>query len=207
MANDRESYAQIAALHTNAISQGFLATLGSDFLAVMYEAIDKSCDAVLITHSCNGRVVGFVAGASSLMSIYLQMLKRPVKLLRSLAPSLIQPQKVWKMLEVLIRGTKLKSKVGSQPSTKKLPDFELLSIAVCPDQRRSGVARRLYNSLTHYAVNNQISEFKISVGAELEQAHKFYLEMGALPVTTEVLHSGPPSVIYVQRTTITAKGD
>ena len=52
---DREStYRQVAALHAASIDQGFLATLGLPFLALMYRAIDEATDSVLMIEEKEG---------------------------------------------------------------------------------------------------------------------------------------------------------
>ena len=73
-------YNEVAELHATGINQGFLSSLGVDFLALLYEAIDSSDDAILLVEYGRGRVVGFVSGATSLRPIYKALLKAPRKL-------------------------------------------------------------------------------------------------------------------------------
>lgn len=197
MDKDRSYYRQVAELHSTGIDQGFLSSLGNDFLALLYESIDQSADSVLITESKDDRVVGFVAGASRLGPIFKAMLESLPRLIIALAPVLLSPSKLWRISELVLHS--VRGAGGEvENSTSTLPDFELLSIAVVPDQRRNGVAKRLYDELFDYASRNQISGFKIVVGEQLEGAHKFYLGMGAAPTAEIYVHGNQKSVVYVQ---------
>ena len=196
MIQERSYYQQVAVLHSEGIDQGFLSSLGIDFLALLYETIDKSPDAVLITEERNGRVIGFVSGASRLWPIYKKMFIRLPRLLKGLAPVLLSPAKLWRILELLAHSV---SEVNSEKSQSSvvIPDFELLSIAVSRQERRSGVAKRLYNELVVYVGSQSKPGFKIVVGETLTGAHKFYLQMGAVPRSKVRIHGDETSVVYV----------
>ena len=58
----KDLYAQVAHLHAVGIDRGFLTTLGEGFLALMYQAIDETPGAVLLTELEGPRVLGFVRG-------------------------------------------------------------------------------------------------------------------------------------------------
>ena len=198
MSQSQFYYKQVALLHYNGIDQGFLATLGDDFLAILYEAIDGSDGAVLITEVKDGRVVGFVAGAKTLKPIYLQMLRRLPRLLMALAHLVLRPVKLWRVLELIARR-----RFGALSVDRAvnccIPEFELLSISVAVTERRSGVAKRLYQGLVQYARDEGIEAFKIVVGERLAAAHKFYLRMGAVAVAKTCVHGAEESIVYAQR--------
>jgi ribosomal protein S18 acetylase RimI-like enzyme len=133
-------YRQVAALHAANIDQGFLATLGIPFLSLMYRAIDEAQDSVLLTEECKGSVIGFVSGGVGMGPIYRRMLRRPLSLVWTLLPSLVRPAQVKRILDILRYGTQAGESLA-------LPNAELLSIAVNPAVRGSGVAERLYHRL------------------------------------------------------------
>lgn len=85
----RERYRQVARLHIENLDQGFLATLGEGFLALMYEAINHAEGVILLTDEADGQVRGFVTGGSGMGPIYRRMLRRPVRLAVALAPALL----------------------------------------------------------------------------------------------------------------------
>ena len=77
-------YEVVARLHCYHLSKGFLATLGVPFLALLYEAIDKDNDSVLLVKRDEDNIVGFVTGGTGLGPIYKQLLLKPLRLIYSL---------------------------------------------------------------------------------------------------------------------------
>lgn len=185
-------YRQVAQLHVDNIDQGFLATLGTGFVALMYQAIDESPTSLLLVEERGGRVVGFVAGGCGMGAIYKRMLRSPVRLGLALLPSVTHPRRVLRILEILRY-----SRGHSLPSN--LPAAELLSIAVDVSCRGKQVAEGLYHRLESHFLEQGVSSFRIIVGQALASAHRFYVRMGAVPVTEVEVHQGETSTIYVHR--------
>lgn len=186
-------YRQVAALHASCIDQGFLGKLGTGFLALLYEAIDGTADAVLLVESAGEEIVGFVAGTQGgLGPIYRRLLRRPLRLAWALRGVLVSPRKIRRILEVLRHGAA--SQRGAQ-----LPDAELLSIAVAPPWRGRGISERLYRRLLAHFADRQAGGICIIVGDALETAHRFYRRMGAMAVAQTQVHGGVSSTVYVQR--------
>lgn len=194
-----ERYRQVAELHAASINQGFLATLGVPFLSLMYRAIDRAHDSVLLTEVNNNRVVGFVSGAVGMGPIYREMLCHPLRLMWSLAPSLVRPSRIWRILETLrySRG---------KETPKDWPDAELLSIAVDPVMRGKGLAELLYRRLEDHFIEQGRPAFRIIVGKALAPAHRYYRRMGAVPIGTIEVHAGEESIVYVHRLAETGYG-
>lgn len=197
MTSYKSVYNEVATLHSTGINQGFLSSLGVGFLALLYEAIDSSDDAILLVEYGHGRVVGFVSGAPSLGPIYKALLRRPVRLISTLWPVLLSPVKLWRILELTMHTLCAFDKKPELVSLA-LPKFELISISVSLEERRSGVAFRLYEGLKKAAAERGFDAFKIVVGEQLDSAHKFYTRMGALPVSKIAVHGNAGSIIYVQ---------
>lgn len=183
-------YRQVAALHTANLDQGFLSTLGTGFLALMYRAIDEAPGSVLIWEEDAGRVVGFVSGGRGMGAIYRMMLRRPVALAVALLPSMFSVRRVHRILEILLYSRK----TTTGPA---LPDAELLSIAVDLNYRGGSVAKRLYQRLVAHFAAQGVAAFKITVGDALAPAHRFYLRMGARPTAVIEVHRGTSSTVYV----------
>lgn len=192
MLSPSERYRQVATLHAANINQGFLATLGVPFLSLMYQAIDEGDQSVLLTEESAGQVVGFVSGAVGMGPIYRQMLRHPLRLTISLLPSLACPGRILRIFETLRY-----SRGRAKPSG--WPDGELLSIAVDPTLRGSGLSERLYRRLEDHFSKLGLPAFRIVVGKALEPAHRYYQRMGATPIGTIEVHSGEKSVVYVHR--------
>lgn len=187
----RERYRQVATLHFDSIDQGFLATLGIPFLSLMYQAIDRGPDSVLLVEEAQGRVRGFVSAGSGMGPIYRRMLLRPFSLAWTLLPSLVRPARFCRILEILRYGQQ------APPVGLSLPVAELLSIAVDPSSRGTGVSEALYRRLVSAFAARGVSAFRITVGDSLGPAHRFYTRMGAKVVTHTEVHAGQGSVVYV----------
>lgn len=191
--HSRDVYQQVAQLHANCINQGFLSSLGIPFLTLLYEAIDANKASVLLIAQQDDRVVGFVAGAESMKSIYKSLLHRFPRLLLTLLPSMLSPKKMWKILEIMLVNKK-------SISIPNLPQAELLSIAVSPELRNHGYAQILYQQLVDTFNQRRIDSFKIVVGESLEAAHRFYKKMGAKAVGRIEVHKRQVSVLYLHTT-------
>jgi len=184
-------YRIVASLHCDNINQGFLATLGVPFLTLLYEAIDKDSESVLLVERVDRRVVGFVTGTRGLGRIYKQLLLKPLRLIYSLKSCILSPSKMYKILEVLLISK------GSNISAD-LPKQELLSIVVNPAYQGGGHAENLFKALCSHFRAEGASSFRIVVGSNLDRAHAFYTKMGSLPVEEIQVHKGADSVVYVK---------
>ncbi len=65
---------QIAVLHKDNIPEGFISSLGVDFLTMLYGAVQSTPGGILIACSREGAVAGFVSGALSVGSVYKRLL-------------------------------------------------------------------------------------------------------------------------------------
>ena len=185
-------YEQVADLHAEAIGQGFLSSLGTSFLVLLYRAIDESPKAFLIVEEEDGQVVGFVSGGLGMGPIYRRLLAHPVQLALAILPSLLRPSTWVGIAEIVLRGK-------GRAETDTLPDAELMSLAVREEWRKRGIAGILYNRLRQSFSAAGVSEFKILVGEDLKAAHDFYRRMGAIALQRTELHRGQSSLIYVHK--------
>jgi ribosomal protein S18 acetylase RimI-like enzyme len=128
-------------------------------------------------------------------SVYRQLLRHGLRLMVALAPSLLMPHRLWRMIEILRYSR------GGNAQAPKLLAAELLSIVVDPAFRGAGHAEYLYRRLADFFVDQGEREFKIMVGAVLGPAHRFYRRMGALPTAEIEVHQGAHSIVYVQQFT------
>jgi ribosomal protein S18 acetylase RimI-like enzyme len=184
-------YRTVASLHCDHINQGFLATLGAPFLTLLYEAIDKDSESILLVERVDIKVVGFVTGTRGLARIYKQLLLKPLRLIYSLKSCFLSPSKVYKIIEIL-----LISKNNNISSS--LPKQELLSIVVNPAYKGEGHAENLFKALCSHFKEEGASSFSIVVGSNLDRAHAFYKKMGSIPVKEIQVHKGVDSVVYVK---------
>ena len=184
-------YRAVASLHCDYINQSFLATLGVPFLSLLYEAIDKDSESILIVERVDHSVVGFVAGTRELGRIYKQLLFKPLRLIYALKSCLLSPSKMFKIIELLLISKN--SNISSD-----IPKQELLSIVVNPAYQGRGHAENLFNALCSHFREEGASSFSIVVGSNLDRAHAFYTKMGSIPVKKIQVHKGTDSVVYVK---------
>jgi hypothetical protein len=90
-------YRQVARLHAENINQGFLSSLGPRFLALLYQAVDEIPSGALIVARENDQVVGFVSGTVGMGSVYRQLLRQGQRLMVALTPSLLKPNRLWRI--------------------------------------------------------------------------------------------------------------
>ena len=188
---ERSDYAELARIHSSCIDLGFLSSLGLGFLSLLYEAIDADDNSHLILEKKEGSVIGFVAGGRGMKSIYRKLLIRLPRLLVALFPAMLNPRKVSKIIELLFFAKK-------QNPVSSSPEAELFSIAVIQSARGSGLAQKLYNALGERFFQDGESAFCIVVGENLNQAHRFYQKMGAVPFAQVSVHKGQSSTLYRQ---------
>lgn len=185
-------YRTVAKLHCDYINQGFLATLGVSFLTLLYEAIDKDSESVLLVGRKDRKIIGFVAGTHGLTRIYKKLLLKPFQLIYSLKSCILSISKIYKIIEILLINK------GSDISSD-LPKQELLSIVVNPAYQGGGHAESLFNALCYHFKKEGTSSFRIVVGSNLDRAHAFYTKMGSLLVKEVQVHKGSDSLVYVKK--------
>ncbi len=191
----RDDLRAVALLHASNLPGSFLATLSPGFLAEMYRAIEATPRAALfVERNETGRIVGFISGSAGMGAIYRRMLARFHVLPFQLAPTLFQPRKIARIVEILRYSAK-----ASKGAERSPPHAELLSIAVDPSARGTGASARLYERLCHHFARLGEPSFRIVVGAALEPAHRFYRRMGAAAAGEIEVHKGETSILYIQR--------
>lgn len=168
-----------------------MSSLGFSFLTLLYECIDLDKKSTLIIEKKNDKVLGFVAGGKSMKTIYFQMFRQFPRLCLALIPSLINPTKLFKIIELVCFGK-------NKQCEHFLPQAELLSIAVIDEERGRGLAQKLYGSLARNFTMQGESAFCIVVGNSLNRAHGFYTKMGAQRLDVVSIHKGQTSTIYKQ---------
>ena len=183
---------QIAELHYNLLPDGFLASFGKDFLYLIYQKIKLSVGSTIIVYCINSEVVGFIAGGKGLKNVYLQLLKDPFRLCKSVLPQLLRKSTLIKLISLLTR------KNGQNNTAFKMTEAELYSICVTKKYQGSPVAQTLYDGLSDFFKENNLDAFMIVVGSELSHAQRFYKKQGAEPVGILEQGSGKRSFVFKQ---------
>lgn len=185
-----ETYLQIAQIHIESINEGFLSSLGLPFMALLYEKIDLTPSGYLEVIEKDNQIIGFVSGTKNgLKPILKSMWSDKLPLFLALAPNLINPFKIIKIIEILFHS------VGTKDENA-FPKEELLSIAIRPQFRGLGLAEVLFQKLVSRFREYGSPSFKIIVGRDLIPAHKFYQKMKCKEVAKITIHSHKESSVY-----------
>jgi len=179
---------QIAQLHIEGISTGFISSLGIRFVTALYEAIIK-------TGTCYGfvtdddKVVGFVAFTTSLGHFYKSIiLKKGFRFAFLLARKMLSLKRIKRVVETLFYPSRIKE--------MNLPEAELISIAVAQQARQMGLATRLVEKGFAEYQRRGVEKVKVLVYAENNAANRLYQKCG-FEFAEQIKSHGLTSNIYV----------
>jgi len=199
----------VAALHSAAISEGFLSTLGDRFLTRLYSRIVESSHGFLLVvdgppradgltslDGSTASLAGFVAGSAEVGRLYREFLWRDglsialssgVKLMASLP----------RVVENLRYGAREHPiRVGSAPPAEPLgPENELLALAVDGAARGRGTGAALVEAFLASAAGMGSASARVVVGSENDAALALYAHAGFVESARLELHSGTESLL------------
>jgi ribosomal protein S18 acetylase RimI-like enzyme len=195
----------VAALHSAALSESFLSTLGQRFLSRLYSRIVKSSHGFLLVADgppAAGRggqkpsLAGFVAGSPEVGPLYREFIWRDglsvalssgVKLIASLP----------RVLENFRYGTSDDpSRGGTAPPAEQLgTETELLALAVNGAARRRGTGAALVDAFLTCAGTMGSSSARVVVATQNHGALALYARAGFTESSRLELHSGTESAL------------
>jgi len=180
--------AALARLHRSEMPDAFLPMLGQGFLRQLYRAIAADPSAVAVVAEEGGRVVGFAAAVPSVRDFYRRFYRTrgPFAGLVAL-PRLASPGVMRRVLETARYPTE----------ADRLPDAELLSIAVDEAHRSRGLGRELARRAVEGLAGRGVDRVKVVVGADNATANRFYRGIGFEPAARIEVHRGTPSNVLV----------
>jgi ribosomal protein S18 acetylase RimI-like enzyme len=192
---------QVAALHTTAIKEGFLSSLGEPFLRRLYARIASSRRAFLLVargertgaSSPQADIAGFVAGSAGVGRLYREFAWRdgPAVALSSGARLVRSMPRV---IETLRYGAS-----DGDPGDVRDAETELLAIAVAYNARRSGIGAALVRSFMATAAASGSSSARVVVGATNRAGRSLYGSAGFTEVGRFELHAGSESILMRAR--------
>ena len=135
-----------------------------------------------------GAVVGFAAAVPSVSAFYRRFARRDgLAAGFAAAPQLVRPSVLRRVIET-----------ARYPSNMHgLPDAELLSIAVDATRRSNGVGRELADAVARGLGERHVREFKVVVGADNEDANRFYERLGFRSAGRTAVHKDVASNVWV----------
>jgi glycosyltransferase involved in cell wall biosynthesis/ribosomal protein S18 acetylase RimI-like enzyme len=187
--------AAMARLHADGMPDAFLPTLGPRFLARLYRALATDPEAVALVAEGVDGVVGFAAGVPSVGGFYRRFARGhgPVAALAA-APRLVRPSVARRLLETV----RYPAQEANGDGNGRLPDAELLSIAVAPGFRAGGTGRALADGVLSGLAGRGVDDVKVVVGAANQGANRFYAKVGFSPAGHLTVHQGTPSNVWIR---------
>jgi ribosomal protein S18 acetylase RimI-like enzyme len=184
--------AAIAGLHASRIDEGFLPTLGQPFLRRLYRRILRSRDtSAHVAVDDRGRIVGFAAACADVGALYRRFVVRDGVVAACVAaPHLLRSWR--RALETL--------RYPAHSDGGKLPDAEILAVAVAPEASGRGVGRALVDACGRDMQRLGLAAVKVVAGAHNDGARALYTGCGFDEVTRVQVHEGTDSAVYVRET-------
>ena len=167
----------------------FLPTLGDRFLRRLYRAMVLDPDAVALVADEGGRVTGFAAAVPSVGSFYRRFARRDgIAAAVAAAPHVVRPSVARRVIET----------ARYPGATDRLPEAELLSIAVDGSSRSAGVGSALASAIAERLSAAGVPAFKAVVGADNAGANRFYERNGFQLAGRTTVHEGVASNVWVK---------
>jgi ribosomal protein S18 acetylase RimI-like enzyme len=182
-------YGQLARLHAQEISGGFLTSLGPGLLATLYRSIGGSPQAFIIAATEGSEVVGFICASTDTSKVYRHALARVwPRLLPALALRVFSWGTVRRCWETL--------RYPARAKTPDLPAAEILNFCVTRQRQRSGLGRMLFAAMEAEFRRRGVRKIRIVTGAAQLSAIRFYEKLGAEPAGSFEVHARVESRIF-----------
>ena len=184
-----EHAGQVAVLHIQCISTGFISSMGINFVTCLYKAIVQSNSSFGVVAFRDEKVLGFAAFTTNINTLYKSIIwRKGLKFALLLAGHMCSLKRVTRMFETLFYPSRIKN--------KDLPSAELLSIAVAPEEQRKGLAGQLIEMGFRHYRKTGVDKVKVLIGADNKAGNELYLKCGFEPAG-QIINHGLPSNVYV----------
>jgi ribosomal protein S18 acetylase RimI-like enzyme len=192
-----EDTAAIAALHQSGITSGFLSRRASHLLEDIYRAMTRSDNGfAYVAVRRDGRVVGFISGCLNTPKFYKTFLRsQGARMVFKCLPMIFNWETVKRLGETALYPFR------RRPFDSTLPQAELLSMAVDGAHQGRGVGAELFQGLVAEFRKRNCRAFRVIVGAQMEQAKRFYQKMGCRLVREVEIHGRDVSHLLVYEDT------
>ena len=180
--------AELAALHAESISIGFLVMLGPRFLERLYRRITTGRGSfALVSVTESGRVIGFVAVAEDTRRLYRDFIRHDgVHAGLSAAPAVLRhPLKVIETLRYGVDGSSEK------------PGAEILATAVATDAQGRGIGGALVGAAIAELKARGIEQAHVVTAADNDAGLRTYFQCGFQRHETVVVHRGVRQEVLV----------
>lgn len=179
-------------MHISGIAAGFISSLGTDFVRVLYETIAESRFGFGLVAEIKGRIVGFVVFTPNINKLYKSViLKHGLYFMVLLAGKIFSINRLKKVVETMFYPGRV--------NNMDVPGAELLSIVVAPEERGKGLSCMLTRKGFEQCRQRGIEKVKVLVGADNKPANALYSKCG-FQLAGQMQNHGIISNVYVART-------
>jgi ribosomal protein S18 acetylase RimI-like enzyme len=169
--------AALAAIHSDALADDFLPSLGLPFLETLYRALLAQPQVVAFGFEENGDLDGFVLGCERTDRLFRSALATHAApmALHVAAAVCRRPVLALRVLETFV-----------YPSKEALPSVpaELVVFAIKSSTRGLGNGRQLVSMLNAAFAGREIKAYKIGVNQSNDRANRFYQGLGCVRVAS-----------------------
>lgn len=184
---------EIALLHKEGIPTGFLSSLDTKYLSLMYEIIIE--DGFCFVAEENSNVIGFISGTVDSKALYKKIIS---KNLFKLMPLFIKNIFSLSFIRKGLNSFLIPFKTGKEEKNKEEVIPELLSIVISKNIQSKGIGTKLLIELESDLKQKGFTKYKVIAGDNLVSANKFYLKNGFVLSEQIELHKGQVSNIYIK---------
>lgn len=182
----------LGALHRDAISDGFLTTLGLPFLSVLYRALSRDRRVHLIVAEVDGVEVGFACTSIDLSATYRRFILRfgPMAAVAA-ARHMFRPSALRRALET-VRASRVGRSTEARPEQ---PDHLPVLMNLCVDgaHQRAGIGREMLATTSRWLEAHGLKEFVAVTGEDQSSAVAFYRRLGAIDEGPTTVHADASS--------------
>jgi len=185
---------ELARLMSEVITWSRLSELGQGFMTLLHRHMIGSVHAICHVAERDGDILGYAAWSADTGKFYREfLLRHGLAAAVKLAPNIFRPRRI----EIIVRG--LTYFHEAHPDD---PQAEVLSFAVRPLAKRSGVGKAIFNALAREFKARGVGAVKVgAVEATNEAGNLFYSRVGCELVRTEPFYREGKVNVYVYRIT------
>lgn len=182
----------LARLMSEAITWSRLSGLGPGFVTLLHRHMISSANAVCYVAERESEIIGYSVWSVDSSKFYREFLLRcGFRAAIMLAPNIFRPRQLKTIARCLTYFPE------AHPDD---PQAEVLSFAVRPQAKQSGVGKAIFNALAHEFEKRGVKVVKVgAVEATNEGGNRFYSRLGCELVRTESFYRDSRVNVYVYR--------
>jgi GNAT superfamily N-acetyltransferase len=162
-----EEIAEVVALHKKVFVDNLAGHIGRSFIGAYLENVVESSCGILYVAKEGSRIVGFVAGLTTKKGFcHFKLMSHGLGV--TAWQLLVRPSTV---LNILLQSKRMFSNKSDCPA-------QLLTIGVAEGNRKSGVGKRLIQSLEEFFKTQGVKEYKVYTDSKFKDGIKFYEDLG-----------------------------